>query len=157
MKLDRHELPHVVAGACMEVHRHLGPGLDAGAYRAALVHELRMREIIYELDKPLVIHYKGHELATAAKLDLVVEGQILVVIKAIDELLPMHKDQMKNHLRLSGMETGFLVNFNVPHLRSKGLKRIIVSSSEPSLPYERGDDPGAGVGTSRTAKEVRGS
>ncbi|CAN5169931.1 hypothetical protein BH23VER1_BH23VER1_14400 [soil metagenome] len=157
MNLDRHELPHVVVGSCMEVHRHLGPGLEASAYRACLIHELRMREIVFEVDRPLLINYKGHELASAAMLELVVEGQILVVVKSVDELKPIHKDQMMNHLRLSGMETGFLVNFNVPHLRSKGLKRIIVSSSAPSLPYQMSEDRRAAAPPNKPAREVRGT
>lgn len=141
MKLDAQELPHVIAGACLEVHRHLGPGLDATAYKACLAHELRMKEIVFDQDAPLHIRYKGHDVPTTTRIDFVVEKLIVLSVKSVDALLPVHKEELKNHLRLTAIETGFLVNFNVPHLRVNGIKRIIVSSSAPSLPYRTSDDP----------------
>jgi GxxExxY protein len=141
MKLDAQELPHVVIGSCMEVHRHLGQGLDAFAYKACLSHELRMREIVHQVDVPLPVRYKGHELPSAATLDFVIEGIIILSVKAVDDLLPVHKETLKNYLVLSGIETGLLVNFNAPHLRSNGVKRIIVSSSEPKLPFKTSPPP----------------
>lgn len=141
MKLDVHELPHVVAGSCLEVHRHLGPGLDAASYQACLAHELRMREILFQQDAPMTISYKGMAVAGTTTLDFVVENLIVIQVMAVDELLPVHKEALKNHLRLTGYETGFLVNFNVAHLRENGLKRIIVSSSEPKLPFTKADGP----------------
>lgn len=141
MKLDVHELPHVVAGSCLEVHRHLGPGLDFSCYKACLAHELRMREIMFRLDAPMTINYKGMEVAGGATLDFVVEDLIVIQVLAVEALLPVHKEVLKNHLRLTGFETGFLVNFNVSHLRENGLKRIIVSSSEPKLPFTKAEGP----------------
>ena len=76
MKLDSHELPHIVAGSCLEVHRHLGPGLDVASYKACLAHEWRMREIVFQMDAPLTIQYKGMEVRGAATLDFVVEDLI---------------------------------------------------------------------------------
>jgi GxxExxY protein len=139
MKLDQHELPHVIAGTCLEVHKHLGPGLDADAYKQCLAHELRMREIVFSADAPLTIRYKGHTISSAAKLDFVIENLMIMSVKSVDELTAAHKEELKNYLRLTGLETGFLVNFNVPHLRSKGIKRIIVSSSAPSLHYTKSE------------------
>ena len=111
MKLDVHELPHVVAGSCLEVHRHLGPGLDVSCYKACLAHELRMREILFQMDAPMSINYKGMAVSGQATLDFLVEDLIVVQVLAVETLLPVHKEALKNHLRLTGFETGFLLIF----------------------------------------------
>lgn len=135
MKLDVNELPHVIVGSCMEVHRSLGPGLPAEAYRECLAREFRMRELVFDRDKNIPIRYKGDYLESSLVIDFVVEGLILVRVMAVDEMKPIHKEEVNNYLRLSSMETGFLINFNVSDLRN-GIKRLIVSSKKPDVRYK---------------------
>ena len=119
----------------MEVHKHLGQGLRADAYRNCLAHELRLREIMFEQQVPLSINYKGRDIDAAATIDFVVEGTMVLKIEAVDELIPKHKSELNNLLRLTGLESGFLINFNVEKLRD-GIKRLIVSAKEPPVPYQ---------------------
>ena len=118
----------------MEVHRQLGPGLMAEAYRECLALELRMREIIFQRDHPLPIGYKGHRVDSAVRVDFFVENCV-IVSTSLPDLGEAHKEHMKNVLRLTGIETGLLVNFNVANLRD-GVKRIIVSDLPPALHYQ---------------------
>ncbi|MFV1994288.1 MAG: GxxExxY protein [Verrucomicrobiales bacterium] len=134
MKLDLNELPHVIVGSCMEVHRALGPGLPVDAYRECLDREFRMRELVFERDSRLPIAYKGETLESRVQVDFIVEDLILLKVVAIDRVEAIHKERVNNYLRMSGLETGFLINFNVVDLR-QGIKRLIVSSSEPAVHY----------------------
>ena len=134
MKLDAQELPHFIVGACMEVHRHTGRGLDARIYRECLAVELRMREIIFQRDSVLPVFYKGVKVETGVRVDFVIEETTLVSIEAVDTLTPEHKQRMRNELRLTGREIGLLINFNVENMRD-GIKRIIVSDAPPVLRY----------------------
>ncbi len=135
MEIAKEELPHIVMGACMEVHQALGPGLHADVYRKCLAHELRLRELIFESDAPLRFDFKGRSIECAASLDFVVEGAMLIKVVAEEKLRPKHKADLKNYLRLTGLESGFLVNFNVEKLRD-GIKRLIVSANEPPVRYQ---------------------
>ena len=134
VKLDAQELPHLIIGACMEVHRHLGPSLMPEAYRDCLALELRMREIIFKRDHPLPIAYKGHRVDGAVRVDFLIEDSVIVSTN-LPDLGEAQKDHMKNVLRLTGIETGLLVNFHVANLRD-GVKRIIVSDLPPALHYQ---------------------
>lgn len=135
MNLDSNELPHIVVGACMEVHRHLGPGLVPEAYRKCLALEMRMKELVFTQDQPVQVSYKGIWVDCGFTLDFVVEELIVVTVLAVEDFRPIDKETMKNYLRLTGYETGLLINFNVKDLRS-GVKRIIVSGSEPKVRYQ---------------------
>lgn len=135
MDIAKEELPHIIVGACMEVHRCLGPGLSADAYRHCLAQELRLREMIFKRDVPLSFDYKGHTIRDAATLDFVIEGSMLIKVEAVDALSPKHKAMLNNYLRLTGYESGFLINFNVEKLRD-GIKRLIVSEEEPAVRYK---------------------
>ena len=119
----------------MEVHRHLGPGLVAEAYKGCLGLELRMKEIVFKQDQAVQVSYKDHWIDCGFTLDFVIEDLVVVSVFAVEDFLPIHKDTMKNYLRLTGYETGMLINFNVKDLRM-GVKRIIVSGSEPQLRYK---------------------
>lgn len=134
VNLDARELPHLIIGACMEVHRHLGPGLMPEAYRDCLALELRMREIIFKRDHPMPIVYKGHRVDGAMRVDFLIEESVIVTT-GLPDLGETTKNHMKNILRLTGVETGLLVNFNVDNLRD-GVKRIIVSELPPVLHYQ---------------------
>lgn len=118
----------------MEVHRHLGPGLFADAYRDCLAHELRMKEILFKRNQPLPIRYKELAVECAARVDFIIENMLILQVDPGDASGDP-KAQLKNYLRLSGLETGFLVNFNTPDIR-QGIKRIIVSQSAPAVPFQ---------------------
>jgi GxxExxY protein len=112
-----------VIGAFIEVHRHLGPGLLESAYEACLCAELAARGLAFERQRPLAIEYKGVSVACGYRLDLVVDGSILVELKAVDHLLPIHEAQVITYLRLARLSVGLLVNFNAAVLR-RGLRRL---------------------------------
>ena len=134
MNLDSNELPHIVVGACMEVHRHLGPGLVAEAYKNCLGLEMRMKELVIKQDQPVQVSYKGTWMDCGFTLDFIIEDLIVLTVLAAD-FKPIDKETMKNYLRLTGYETGLLINFNVKDMRN-GVKRIIVSGSEPQVRYQ---------------------
>ena len=106
------------------MHRALGPGLLESAYEACLVYELRQRGLQVEQQKPLPIVYKNISLDCAYRLDLVVEGAVIIELKAVDVLLPIHQAQLLSYLKLSGCKVGLLINFNVRALK-EGIRRVI--------------------------------
>ena len=112
-----------VIAACIEVHRHLGPGLLESAYEAALCEELKLRDISFERQVALPVSYKGKPLDQTYRVDLIVAGQLLVEAKSVEALLPVHSAQVITYLRVTGLETGLLVNFNTMVLRH-GLRRL---------------------------------
>jgi len=124
------DLPHIIMGACLEVHRELGPGWDESAYRAALAREFRIREIFFHATYPLSFTYKGETIPTESTADFLVEGTTLLMIHAVDALLPIHKARLTSFLRLSGHDSGFLINFNVSELRD-GVKRVVIRRENP--------------------------
>jgi GxxExxY protein len=109
--------------------------LVAAAYKNCLGFEMRMKELAIKQDLPVQVSYKGNWVDCGFTLDFVVEDLIVVTVLAADEFLEIDKETMKNYLRLTGYETGFLINFNVKEMRS-GVKRIIVSGSEPQVRYQ---------------------
>jgi GxxExxY protein len=117
------ELTETVIGACIEVHRHTGPGLLESAYEQCLCKELTLKGISYSTQLPLPIKYKGMVLDCGYRIDLLVEGRLLVELKAIEKLLPIHEAQLLTYLRLGGWQIGLLINFNVPIL-TNGIKRL---------------------------------
>jgi GxxExxY protein len=116
---------HEVIGAAIEVHRHLGPGLLESVYQAALSRELWLRRIRFEQQVSVRIEYKGLRLRTAVRLDLLVEESVVVEIKAVEHLAPIHRSQLLTYLKVTGYPVGLLINFNVPLIR-QGIKRIIL-------------------------------
>lgn len=113
-----------IIGGAIEVHRTLGPGLLESAYEDCLAVELELRGLRFERQKPLSIEYKGRRVAADFRIDLVVERQVIVELKAVEKLLPVHAAQLLTYLRLSNTRYGLLINFNVPVLRD-GLKRMV--------------------------------
>jgi len=126
MNEDSGDLTRRIIGAAIEVHRQLGPGLLESAYEECLCYELSLRRLAFERQKPLPIDYKGLRLHCAYRLDLIVDDKVIVEIKAMDGLLPIHTAQLLTYLKAAGKELGLLINFNVPILRS-GIKRIVNS------------------------------
>jgi GxxExxY protein len=117
-------LTEQIIGAAIEVHRHLGPGLLEAAYDECLCYELSQQGIRFQRQVVLPIRYKGLKLNCNYKLDLLVEDIVVVEIKAIEALLPVHSAQLLTYLKSSGKRVGLLINFNVPML-TKGLKRMV--------------------------------
>ena len=113
-----------VIGGAIEVHRRLGPGLLESAYEACLVWELQRRGLNVATHVPLPIVYGDVHLKVGYRLDLIVEDTVIVEIKAVDGLLPIHKAQLLSYLRLSDKAVGLLINFNVPRLKD-GLRRVV--------------------------------
>lgn len=112
-----------VIGALIEVHRHLGPGLLESAYEACVCAELCERGLKFVRQRPLAVDYKGLRLDCGYRLDLVVEENILLELKAVERLLPIHQAQLITYLRLSQLPVGLLVNFNATVLRN-ALRRL---------------------------------
>jgi len=118
-------LTDIVIGAAIEVHRVFGPGLLESAYEERLCHELECRELNFARQIALPISYKSITLDCAYRMDVVIEDQLVLELKAVDKLLPIHEAQLLTYLRLSGLNTGLLMNFNVPVLKD-GLKRMML-------------------------------
>ena len=120
-----------VIGACIEVHRWLGPGLLESAYEGCLAQELTLRQLSFERQKELRVAYKSIELDCAYRLDFVVQGELIVAIKAVERLLPIHEAQLITYLKLTGLRAGLLVNFHAEAIR-RGLRRLTLKP--PHLP-----------------------
>jgi len=118
------DITEQIIGAAIEVHRTLGPGLLESAYEGCLCRELQLRSIHYARQLTLPVHYKGMALESGYRLDLLVENQIVVELKAVDELLPVHEAQVLTYMRLGEYPVGLLLNFHVPILKH-GIKRFI--------------------------------
>ncbi|MBA3346881.1 MAG: GxxExxY protein [Gemmatimonadales bacterium] len=114
---------HAVIGAAIEVHRQLGPGLLESIYERALCRELWLRGVPSERQVLLPVAYKGVDLDVAVRLDLIVEGKVIVEVKAVEALAPIHRAQLLTYLKLSALPLGLLLNFNVTLLRH-GVRRI---------------------------------
>jgi GxxExxY protein len=113
-----------IVDAAILVHRELGPGLLESAYEACLVHELTHRGLSVERQKSLPVHFRGIQLDAGYRLDLLVEGCVILELKVVDELTKVHYAQMLTYLKLSGHKLGFLINFNAVPLKH-GIRRLV--------------------------------
>lgn len=114
-----------VIGAAIEVHRHLGAGLLESSYHACLCRELELREITHHSQVRLPLEYKGIQIAKGYVIDLLIEGLLIVEIKSVEKLLPIHSAQLMTYMRLQRVRSGLLISFNVailPH----GIRRILL-------------------------------
>ena len=119
------ELSEQIIGAAIEVHRELGPGLLESAYQACLAHELSLRGILFvsQLDLPLT--YKGVQLDVGYRIDILVDDKIIVELKAVEKVLPIHEAQLLTYLRLLKKPVGLLLNFSVPVLKDGIIRRVL--------------------------------
>ena len=119
------EVSNQVIGAAIEVHRELGPGLLESAYEECLAHELSLRGIpfVRQLDVPL--DYKGVRLDVGYRIDLLVNDVIVIELKTVQKILPIHEAQLLTYLKLSKMKVGLLMNFNVPIMKDGILRRVL--------------------------------
>jgi len=123
-KQRANELSNLIIGAALEVHRTLGPGLLESAYERCLCRELTLREIPYERQIPLPVTYKGVELDCSYKIDIKVCDLVILELKAVEAIEPIHEAQLLTYLRLSNLWLGLLINFNTVVLK-KGIKRMV--------------------------------
>jgi GxxExxY protein len=120
------ELTHAIIGAAIEVHKVLGPGLLESAYEECLCQELRARSIPFEQQKPLPVVYKGLKLDCVYRVDLIVDKRVIVELKAVDALAPIHDAILLTYLRLSGCKIGLLINFHCVVLKD-GIRRRVLN------------------------------
>jgi GxxExxY protein len=118
------DLSERVLGACIEVHRHLGPGLLESAYEECLCHELSLASLTFARQRTVPVVYKGVQLDCGYRLDVVVEEQLVLELKAVDHLLPVHEAQVLTYLKLTALDVGLLVNFNT-HVLRRGIRRLV--------------------------------
>lgn len=123
--LYERELTGQIIGAAIEVHRVLGPGLLESAYQNCLAHELSLRHLPFERERALPVEYKDVRLDCGYRLDFWVAEKVIVELKAVETLLPIHEAQLLTYLKLTGCHIGLLVNFNVPVLK-EGIKRMVL-------------------------------
>jgi GxxExxY protein len=119
------EITHAIIGAAIEVHKYLGPGLLESAYEECLVHELSLRNLRFERQKPIPVVYKETKLECGYRIDLLVEDKIVVELKAVEGLAPIHDAIVLTYLRLSGHKLGLLINFHAATLK-EGIRRLIL-------------------------------
>ena len=122
--MDINQLSSKIIGAAIEVHKALGPGLLESAYEKCLCHELRLRGLSFDSQKPLPLVFKGEKLDCGYRLDIVVENAIILELKSCEKIEPIHKAQLLTYLKLSGLQLGLLLNFNVPVMRD-GIARMV--------------------------------
>jgi GxxExxY protein len=125
--------------ACIEAHRHLGPGLLESAYEECLCHELSLAGVEFQRQVALPVGYKGLKLDCGYRMDVLVEGGVVAELKVVETLLPVHEAQVLTYLKLSGAPVGLLINFHVPVLR-QGIKRLVNRFPEHSAPPRLGGD-----------------
>lgn len=121
---DLEDLVRQTIGCCIVVHRELGPGLLEGVYPRAIALELQSRNISYSKEKAIPIRYRG-TLICHQRIDLVIENRLVLEVKSVERLGPIHVAQVINYLRVTGARVGLLVNFNVPILK-QGIRRIVL-------------------------------
>ena len=117
-------LTNRIISAALAVHSHLGPGLLESTYEACLAYELEQRGIRVEQQKPLPLVYKDLHIDAAYRLDLLVDDLVIVEIKAVENLLPIHTAQLLTYLKLTQLRVGLLINFNTPMLK-EGIRRVV--------------------------------
>jgi GxxExxY protein len=119
------DITHEIIGAAMEVHKRLGPGLLESAYEECLAHELHLRNLRVERQVAVPVVYRETKLECGYRIDLLVEGRIVVELKSVGGLAPIHEAIILTYLRLSGHKLGLLINFNVAILKD-GVRRFVV-------------------------------
>lgn len=118
-----------IIGAAIEVHRHLGPGLLESAYQRCLARELALRGIPYKCAWPLPLEYKALRLKCGYRIDFLVADTVVVEIKAVDAIAPVHQAQLLTYLRIGGWKVGLIINFNVMVLKD-GIRRKVLGLEE---------------------------
>ena len=119
------DLSNCMSGAALEVHKNLGAGLLESAYEAALAYELQERNISFKQQASLPVQYKNIEIDCAYRIDLLIENMLIVELKAVEKVLPIHQAQLMTYMKLANIPTGLLINFNTKLLKN-GIKRVVL-------------------------------
>jgi GxxExxY protein len=127
--IEINEITGVIIGAAIEVHRSLGPGLLESAYEECLCQELTLKQMPFKRQYPLPIQYKGLHLDCGYRIDLLVADTVIVELKAVEKILPVHEAQLLTYLKLGGWKVGLIINFNVPVLK-QGIRRRVLNLKE---------------------------
>jgi GxxExxY protein len=127
--MQANELTEQIIGAAIEVHRALGPGLLESAYAQCMCRELRLRNLSFELERPLPVEYKGIRLDCGYRIDLLVENRVVVELKTVETLAPIHDAQLLTYLELGRWQIGLIINFNVPILKD-GIRRRVLNFND---------------------------
>ena len=122
--MDIEEVGRQVVDAAIQVHRALGPGLLESAYQACLAYELRKRGVRVECEVLLPVRYDGQQIDAGYRIDMLVEGMVIIENKTVERLLPIHEAQLLTYLKLRDCRLGYLLNWNVP-LMKQGIKRMV--------------------------------
>jgi GxxExxY protein len=135
--VDENEVGERVLGCALKVHKALGPGLLEAAYETCLAHELGKAGLEYQRQLTLPLVYDGITIETGYRLDLLVAGRVVVEVKAVEAIIPIHRAQLLSYLRFGGFRLGYVINFNVAMLKG-GISRVVnaldsSASSAPSL------------------------
>ena len=123
------DITYDIINCAIEVHRRLGPGLLESVYQKALVHELKLRNFEVESEVSIDVEYKGINVANGLRLDILIDGEVIVELKSVENVLPVHKKQLLTYLKLLDVQVGLLINFNVCQLR-EGITRIVNNYEE---------------------------
>ncbi len=127
--LDINKTTEAVIGAAIEVHRHLGPGLLESAYEECLCEEFSLRKIPFKRQVALPVSYKSKKLDVGYRIDLLVGDEVVVELKTVESILPIHEAQTLTYMRLGGWQVGLILNFNVTVLKN-GIKRLVYKLKE---------------------------
>jgi GxxExxY protein len=123
MEFDR--LSNQVIGCALEVHRNLGPGLLESAYEQCLAYEMKTAGMRFKLQYPLPVEYKNIKLDCGYRIDLLIDDSVIVELKSVDKILPIHQAQLLTYMKLASISIGLLINFNVKYLKD-GIKRMVL-------------------------------
>lgn len=127
------KITETIIGAAIDVHRALGPGLLESAYEACMVYDLIQSGLKVEQQKPLPVVYREVKLECGYRLDLMIENEVIVEIKSVEKLLPIHKAQLMSYLKLADCKVGLLINFNVELLKD-GIQRVVINFPDSQRP-----------------------
>ena len=128
-RADLNAITHGIIAAAIEVHRQLGPGLLESAYRECVCYELSQMGLAFTREVQLPLSYKGLKLDCSYRIDLLVEDEIVVELKSVEQILPVHSAQLLTYLKAAHKQVGLLINFNVPVLKD-GIRRIVNNYTE---------------------------
>lgn len=123
--LVHEELTGLIIGAAIEVHRHLGPGLLESIYEACLLLELEQRGLKVRRQVELPVTYKGYQVECGYRIDLLVEETVVIEIKSVEKVIPVHEAQLLTYLKIAGKPVGLIINFNVPVLKDGVYRRVL--------------------------------
>jgi GxxExxY protein len=124
-ELIHEALTQQIIGAAIEVHKALGPGLLESAYEECLCHELHLRELTFKRQVPLLVQYKGVSLDCGYLLDLVIQGSVVVELKSVEKIIPVHEAQLLTYMNMTALRVGLIINFNVPMLTQGIVRKVL--------------------------------